>query len=174
MKSDPKILFSIARRYLFRKWDLCSSLGKPFCLLSIFLQHLHCHISLRHKSDTKTKLIKLQQSKYVHNWNAFHLDRTLLRCFLSASGNCDRKNVAVERENRIKSFSLLSFIKVCNQKPFLCRWFSGVQWYLVLHASDHSYFRNGGLSSLVVHHLKALAKHNGKFTNLRVERAELR
>lgn len=53
-------------------------------------------------------------------------------CCLSASGNCDHKNVAVERENH----KLLSFIKLCNQyktifMPMVFSVFNDT--YLVLH-----------------------------------------
>lgn len=61
------------------------------------------------------------------NRNAFHISTEWSCCF-SASGNCDHKNVAVERENHKLFF--FSFIhKSCNQYKtiFICRWFSGVQ-----------------------------------------------
>jgi hypothetical protein len=69
--------------------------------------------------------------------------------FLSASGNCDHKNVAVERENHKLFF--FSFIKVCNQyktifMPMVFWWCSMIQRSSCTN-QNHNYFRNGGLSS---------------------------
>lgn len=99
---------------------------------------------LQRKSDTEQKLIKQRnQEKHSTIEMRFISRRNVRLCCLSASGNCDHKNVAVERENH----KLLSFIKLRNQyKTIFMPMVSRCSMIPTSSCTNHNYFRNGGLS----------------------------